>query len=215
MAGMSVADVRRMMIAVAHEVIANEEYLCHADREIGDGDHGMGMARGFKAVAGNLGEESFTGVYQIFFAIGRTLIKTMGGASGIIFGLLFYAGAKDQPDKEELDASDLAGLLRRSLREIMAKGGARAGDKTMLDALEPMVEALEESAAEAESLPVALRKAADAAEAGKERSRAYIARFGKAKTLGERAIGFPDAGAVSLALIAKVMADWAAQNLRD
>lgn len=212
MNAMTVEDVRRMLLAVAEKIVASEEFLCQADREIGDGDHGVGMAKGFGAARDVLLKEAFTGVHQVFATVGRTLIKTMGGASGIVFGLLFYAGTKGREDKETMALADLAGLLERAQAEIMGKGGAKVGDKTMLDALDPMVRALRASAARKETLALGLKEAAAAAEEGMEASKGLVARFGKAKALGERAIGYPDAGAVSLTLIGRAMAEWAAQN---
>jgi dihydroxyacetone kinase phosphoprotein-dependent L subunit len=207
---MSIDQVRSMMIAVSEAIVKNEQLLCEADRKIGDGDHGLGMAKGFKAAAVMLPNESLASINMIFSKIGQTLIKTMGGASGIIFGLLFYAGTKNMEDVTELTLEHFTALLERSMQEIMLKGGACVGDKTMLDALAPYVESLRKSEAAKDDLETALHAAAIAAEAGKEQSKAYIAKFGKAKTLGERAVGYPDPGAISFTIISRTMAEWVA-----
>ena len=213
MAMLSAAQAKAMMMAVAQSVIENKEFLCEADRNIGDGDHGIGMANGFEAAYNQLNSKEFTDVYQVFFTVGRTMIKVMGGASGIIFGLLFYAGAKNMPPKEAITQEEYAEIFNQACLEIKAKGQANLGDKTLIDALVPMVASMQKSAADGVSFPTMLEAAYQAAEQGKEDSKNYIAKLGKAKTLGERAIGYPDAGCVSLTVILKAMVDWANQNL--
>jgi dihydroxyacetone kinase phosphoprotein-dependent L subunit len=210
---LSAVQVKEMMLQVAKAMIESKEALCQADRNIGDGDHGIGMAEGFGAVLRELEDREFDDIYQIFFTIGRTLIKTMGGASGIIFGLLFYAGAKNMPPKPEITTGEYYELFRKALSEVQAKGGAQLGDKTIVDALSPMVESLKDSVAQNLSFKEMLSRAYLAAEQGKEDSKQYVAKFGKAKTLGERAIGFPDPGCVSLSIIAKACSEWGKTNL--
>lgn len=212
MPGLTAAQVKSMLLAVSETVISNKEYLCEADRNIGDGDHGIGMANGFEAAQKELNAAEFTDVYQVFSTVGRTMIKVMGGASGIIFGLLFYAGAKNMPPAAELSPAGLAEIFEKALTEIQAKGQAKLGDKTLIDGLEPMVGAMKRCAEAGEPLPVVLEAAVQAAEQGKEATKKYVARVGKAKTLGERSLGYPDAGCVSLTVITRAMSDWAKQN---
>jgi dihydroxyacetone kinase-like protein len=211
---LTAAQAKAMMIDVAKTIVDAKEALCQADRNIGDGDHGVGMATGFEAAGEALQSQEFSDVYQVFSTVGRTMIKTMGGASGIIFGLLFYAGSKNAAPQEELTVAGFSELFAKALAEIQAKGQAKVGDKTVVDALSPMVDALKECAAQDLSFPETLAKASQAAEEGKEASRNYIAKFGKAKTLGERALGFPDAGAVSLTLIMSSMLEWVKMNMQ-
>lgn len=213
MARLTAAQAKAMMLEVAQTVIANKEFLCEADRNIGDGDHGIGMANGFEAAHNELISNDFTDVYQVFSTIGRTMIKVMGGASGIIFGLLFYAGAKNMPPKNEITQVELAEIFEKASLEIKAKGQAKLGDKTLIDALDPMVASMKANAAHEASFPEMLDAAYQAAEDGKEASKNYVAKLGKAKTLGERAIGYPDAGCVSLTVIVKAMSTWAKENL--
>jgi dihydroxyacetone kinase phosphoprotein-dependent L subunit len=213
MPGLTAAQAKSMLLAVAQTVIDSKEYLCEADRNIGDGDHGIGMANGFEAAQKELNSNEFNDVYQVFSMTGRTMIKVMGGASGIIFGLLFYAGAKNMPPAAEVTPEQFAEIFEKALREIEAKGQAKLGDKTLIDALDPMVKALNASAAQGAGFPAMLDAGLQAAEQGKEASKNYIAKLGKAKTLGERAIGYPDAGCVSLTVITRAMRDWANQNL--
>jgi len=125
----------------------------------------------------------------------------------------FYAGGRNMTSQSEIGISEFSHMFDKALAEIQAKGHAEVGDKTVVDALYPMVVSLRQSSESALPFKEALRRAYLAAEEGKEASKNYVAKFGKAKTLGERAIGFPDPGAVSLSLIAKAMSDWAEKNL--
>ncbi len=213
MAKMSAFQAKDMMIHVAKAVIESKELLCEADRNIGDGDHGIGMAAGFEQCREELEARQFTDVYDVFSTSGRTMVRTMGGASGIIFGMLFYAGSKEMIPKSEMCLAKFASMFEKALAAIQERGHAEVGDKTVVDALHPMVMSLHQSVEDGLSFKEALRRAYVAAEEGKEASKQYIAKFGKAKTLGERAIGYPDAGAVSLSIIAKAMSDWAESNL--
>lgn len=213
MGHLTASQARSMMMAVATAVINAKELLCDVDRQVGDGDHGIGMAKGFAAARTALEARDAEDVYGVFATVGRTLMRVMGGASGIIFGLLFYAGSKNRPPQPALTPQEFAALFQTGLREIQAKGQAKLGDKTIVDALAPMVDALTDSVFQEVSFKDMLDRAYQAAAMGTERSKGYIARLGKAKPLGERAIGYPDAGAVSLTLIAETMRTWASDHL--
>lgn len=208
-------QVKAMFLHVADVVVAAKEQLCDADRNIGDGDHGIGMALGFEAARKELETHDYDDVYAVFGTVGRTMIRVMGGASGIIFGLLFYAGAKNKPPQPSLTTAEFAEIFNQALAEIQAKGQASPGDKTLVDGLQPMVAAMQESAANGDGFKLMLKQATAAAEAGKEKSKQYVARFGKAKTLGERAVGFPDAGCVTLTVISAAMSEWMDNNLPE
>jgi dihydroxyacetone kinase phosphoprotein-dependent L subunit len=207
------AQTRDMLMYVARAVIGAKEQLCAADRNIGDGDHGIGMEKGFDAVLKELEGNEVRDVYSIFSTTGRTMIRVMGGASGIIFGLLFYAGSKNMPEKDSITTKEFAEIFEKALIEIQVKGQAKQGDKTLVDGLIPMVEAMKVAAQNGEDFKQFLTDAYEAAEVGKQASAGYIARFGKSKTLGERAVGFPDAGCVSLTVITNAMRLWAQHNL--
>lgn len=198
-----------MLLAVADSVIANEPYLSEADRNLGDGDHGLGMQRGFTAVKEKLaGMNPEEGIDKLFSAAGMAMISSMGGASGAIFGTLFRDGGKSLASRAELDAAGYAAFLRGACDGVTARGKAKPGDKTMVDALHPAAE----KAAEVTGLPLseAMAAVATAAEAGRNASKAMIATLGRAKTLGEKSVGFPDAGACSVAIILRTMSDFAA-----
>ncbi len=195
--------LKRALMGAADLVLAETESLTRADQAIGDGDHGIGMARGFTAVKAGLGE-SGTGIPMILEFVGKTLMMKVGGSSGAIFGTLFLSGAKAVADAP-MDSESLARFLEAGLESVQKRGGARPGDKTLVDALAPAAEAARAHA----SAPVrdCLKAAARAADQGLERTRHLVATLGRAKTLGERSLGHPDPGAMSMALVLRGMAE--------
>lgn len=200
-------DCRQMLMYVAEKIEKNEGFLTKVDSEIGDGDHGMGMAAGMKKAKEKLetmyGEEN---VYAVFEAAGKEMLLSMGGASGVIFGSLFLEGAKGAEAKEILEAEDFMEMEIKSLNAIKERGKAGVGDKTMVDALSPAVEGMKKSCKK--GFPEMLRAAEKCAAEGVENTKNFIARFGRAKSLGERAIGYQDAGATSTWLIFKGMREF-------
>lgn len=197
---LNVEDTRNMLLYVADKIIANKPYLTEVDSAIGDGDHGIGMAGGMqKAKKKLLKMENEQNVYQVFETAGQAMLMSMGGASGVIFGSLYLAGAKGMEAKEILTAQDIAEMEEKSLLAIQKRGGAKPGDKTMVDALAPAVDALKEHAEE--GLLEMMKAAEEAARQGVENTKQYIAKYGRAKSLLERAIGYQDAGATSVYLI--------------
>ena len=201
-----------MLLSIADKIIAAEPELSEADRKLGDGDHGIGMQRGMEAAKAKLAEldESAT-VGDLFGGMGMAMMSSMGGASGVVFGSMFRAGTKALKDSPEAFTSEgLFALLQSAGETVMKRGGAKPGDKTMLDALIPAAE----KAGECASLPISesLEQVAAAAETGRDDSCALIATMGRAKTLGEKSIGHPDAGACSVAIILRTMADCATNS---
>ena len=205
---LTAAQLKSMLMHTCQVMVDSQEIMCEADRNIGDGDHGIGMAKGFEAALQELQKQEFDDVYKIFFTIGRTMIKEMGGASGIIFGTLFYAGSKNIEPSPVLTVENFCTVFAKALTEIKARGQAQVGDKTVVDALQPMVEAMQQNIEKDLSFEEMTQIALEAAIQGKDNSKQYIARFGRAKTLGDRAVGYPDPGAVSLTLIMQSMLDW-------
>ena len=201
-------QVRLMLLQVADAIIAAEPMLSQADRDLGDGDHGLGMARGMEAVKEQLDKLDPGTVEQVFVTTGTAMMSSMGGASGALFGTLFRAGGKALAGRPALDSEGLAVFLQAALDGVMKRGGAKPGDKTMIDALAPAAE--EAGKVIGKPLPEALAAVAAAAEAGKDASKAMVAQFGRAKTLGDACIGFPDAGACSITIILATMRDFAA-----
>lgn len=201
-------QVRLMLLQVADAIIVAEPMLSQADRDLGDGDHGLGMARGMEAVKVQLEKLDPGTVEQVFVTTGTAMMSSMGGASGALFGTLFRAGGKALAGRPVLDSEGLAVFLQAALDGVMKRGGAKPGDKTMIDALAPAAEEAEKVIGK--PLTEALAAVAAAAEAGKEASKAMVAQFGRAKTLGDACIGFPDAGACSITIILATMRDFAA-----
>lgn len=202
-------ETRDMMLAVAAKIIQSEPILTDADRALGDGDHGVGMERGMNAVIEALQGTSFEQVGKVFVAVGTAMMSSMGGASGALFGTFFRSGGKAIGDGATFGPAELASLVREGTDALMARGGAKQGDKTMVDALVPAAEAAV-GAAGSSDLVSALAAVAAAAEAGKEASKDLIATMGRAKTLGEKSLGKPDAGAVSVAIIFATMSEFVA-----
>lgn len=200
-------QVRLMLLQVADAIIAAEPMLSQADRDLGDGDHGLGMARGMEAVKDQLEKLDPGTVEQVFVTTGTAMMSSMGGASGALFGTLFRAGGKALAGRPALDSEGLAVFLQAALDGVMKRGGAKPGDKTMIDALAPAAE--EASKVIGKPLNEALTAVATSAEAGKDASKAMVAQFGRAKTLGDACIGFPDAGACSITIILATMRDFA------
>ncbi len=202
---LSPAEVVEMLNLVADRIIEAEPMLSEADRNLGDGDHGLGMKRGMEAVKEKLSAGVDT-VEKAFASTGMAMMSSMGGASGAIFGTLWRSGGKALAGRETFDSQGLADLIRHGLDAVMARGGAKPGDKTMIDALDPAATKAAEVAGQ--PLDQAIVAVAQAAIDGRETSKAMIATMGRAKTLGEQSIGHPDAGACSVAVIFEAMRDY-------
>lgn len=196
-----------MLMYIANKIIEKKQLLTEIDSAIGDGDHGIGMAGGMKMVKQKLSAmERTDNVYHVFTEAGKAMLMSMGGASGVIFGSLYLEGAKDMETVKSIGAKELAMMERKSLNAIKQRGKAKAGDKTMVDALEPAVIAMEENIDK--GLLGMLKEAEKAAMTGMENTKKYIAKFGRAKSLMERAIGHQDAGATSVWLIFQGMREY-------
>ena len=199
-------EVKAMLILACERIIAAEPMLSQADRDLGDGDHGMGMERGMRAAIEKLNAAEVESIEKAFSTVGMAMMSSMGGASGAIFGTFFRNGGKALNGKDTFDASGLAAFLKAGVDGVKQRGGAAIGDKTCVDAMEPAANKAAEVADQ--SLPEAITAVAAAADAGKEASKAMIAKFGRAKTLGEACIGFPDAGACSVVVIIDAFRDF-------
>ncbi|GAA0565927.1 dihydroxyacetone kinase subunit DhaL [Paractinoplanes ferrugineus] len=182
----------------ARLVEQHQDLLTELDSAIGDADHGANLHRGMSAVVEVLRAETPSTPAELFKRTGMTLVSTVGGASGPLYGTAFLRMSATAGEAETLDAGDLAKILRAALEGVVTRGKAQAGDKTMYDALAPAVRALEEAVGTGQPLAEALDAAARAAERGREATTAMIARKGRASYLGERSAGHPDPGATSV-----------------
>jgi len=202
-------QAKEMLLYVAESIIEAKPMLTEVDSAIGDGDHGIGMAGGLKKAKDKLLKmEEPSDVYAVFAAAGKAMLMSMGGASGVIFGSMFLGGAKGMEPAAEIDAGQFADMMKRSLAVIKERGKAEVGDKTMVDALSPAVDALLAHAGE--GFAPMLEKAQEAALVGVESTKSFEAKFGRAKTQGTT-IGFQDAGATSVWIILKSMYEYAAR----
>lgn len=199
------AWAQRWIELAAAQVAEQRDYLVDLDRAIGDGDHGENMDRGFKASVEALGQAQPASVAEVLKTVAKTLMSTVGGAAGPLYGTAFLRASKAAGDGE-LDGAGVAALIAGALDGIQARGKATTGEKTMVDAWTPALEAAR-AAAEAGSDPVAvLEAAATAAEAGAAATEPMRATKGRASYLGERSIGHLDPGAVSTSLILRAAA---------
>ncbi|MER5833049.1 dihydroxyacetone kinase subunit DhaL [Streptomyces sp. NPDC002130] len=192
---------RRWMTATAASVDREAERLTALDSPIGDADHGSNLQRGFTAVVTVLEKEAPGTPGGVLTLAGRQLISTVGGASGPLYGTLLRRTGKALGDAEEVSAEQLAEALRAGVDAVMTLGGAAPGDKTMIDALVPAVDALGESFAAART----------AAEEGAVATTPLQARKGRASYVGERSIGHQDPGATSSALLIAGLAEAAGE----
>lgn len=205
---MEKADFQAALSKAAEAVVSAKDALTHADQAIGDGDHGIGMARGFRAFADALAKLETADASASLQAGGKAVMMKSGGASGAIFGTFFSAAGKALPPSDHVKAPALAAAFAEGLAAVKARGGAKAGDKTMIDAVEPALAALSD-AGEAD-LAQALAAMARGARAGMEATRDMIATTGKARALGERSLGYPDPGAMTFTIFCEALAASAA-----
>jgi phosphoenolpyruvate---glycerone phosphotransferase subunit DhaL len=197
--------VRRWVRAFADSVADNADYLTRLDAAIGDADHGANMTRGLKAVVAKLDDGAEESPSAVLKQVGMTLVSTVGGASGPLYGTFFLRMAAAVGGAAELDTPALAAALRAGLEGVVARGKAEQGDKTMVDALAPAVDAFD-AALGGEEPDGALRAAAHAAAQGRDATTPMQARKGRASYLGERSVGHQDPGATSMALLIEAAA---------
>jgi dihydroxyacetone kinase-like protein len=197
----STAALDEWMRSFARLVAENKAALTDLDAAIGDGDHGENMDRGMRAAVTALDDTRPATASALFNKVGMTLVSTVGGASGPLFGTLFLRIGASLGDTAEVSLPQLASALHAGLDGVVARGKAEAGDKTMFDALAPAVEALETAAANGVDTTDALKLALNAAESGRDATTPMLARKGRASYLGERSVGHQDPGATSIALL--------------
>jgi phosphoenolpyruvate---glycerone phosphotransferase subunit DhaL len=193
------------MAHVADAITAQRDYLVQLDAAIGDGDHGVNMQRGFDAVVRALATDEQAPPGKLLILAGKTLVSTVGGASGPLWGSALRRAGRTLGDAPTFDAARLVDALEAAVAAIVDLGAASPGDKTMVDALQPAVAALREGVGSGGSLVAALGAAGAAAEAGMRATVPLQARKGRASYLGERSIGHQDPGATSAALVIRAL----------
>ncbi|WP_187250125.1 dihydroxyacetone kinase subunit DhaL [Microbacterium sp. 4-7] len=195
------------------DVIAEKrEWLTELDSAIGDADHGANMARGMDAVVAKLDSGVPDTVDELLKTVGMTLVSSVGGASGPLYGTLFLRMGMAAGPVTELDGAGLGGSLRAGLDGIVARGKAEAGDKTMFDAMAPAVDAFDAAISGGGDLSAATAAAAEAAASGRDATESLVARKGRASYLGERSAGHLDPGAASTTLLFESLAQATAES---
>jgi dihydroxyacetone kinase-like protein len=204
---MTTEDVLRWLRQLAQVLQENRDYLTQLDAAIGDADHGINMDRGFKAVSEKLSTITNADIGTILKTVGTTLVSTVGGASGPLYGTAFLRAGIATSGKQELSEADLVSMLTAFVEGIKARGKAQLGEKTMLDALLPALDAARKAESEGLDLAHLLHQSSEAAKEGAENTIPLLATKGRASYLGERSIGHQDPGATSSWLILKALAD--------
>jgi dihydroxyacetone kinase-like protein len=185
----------------------NKDYLTELDAAIGDADHGINMERGFKKVVTQLPTVADKDIGSILKMVSMTLISTVGGASGPLYGTLFLRASTVVADKQELNEQDMLAMLQAGLDGVVGRGKAPLGDKTMVDALSPAVTAFGQAVAAGENILSAMQKAVAAAEKGMQDTTPMQAKKGRASYLGQRSVGHQDPGATSVYLMLQSLLD--------
>lgn len=202
------------MKAVKTALNENKEFLTQLDGAIGDADHGINMSRGFDAVVAKLEADPEDDPAALLKKVGMTLLSTVGGTSGPLYGTAFMRAAIPAQGKADIDQELAAQMLLSAIGGIKERGKAVRGEKTMIDALEPAYDAFEQGVKNGESFLKCLELACSAAENGVEYTKTIIAKKGRASYLGERSIGHQDPGATSSTIMLKTLMEFYRTNVR-
>lgn len=195
------------LICASKQIIDAEPYLTEIDTIIGDGDHGTGMKYGFTALGKTLQESSYATPYDLLHDSGLCLVRNMGGASGVLFGTLLIGGLDFIKEKNELNGTELVTFFSHSVASVQKRGRTNLGDKTMVDALVPAVQAMQQELKISDKIEDILLAGYQGALEGVEKSKQMLPRAGRSKNFRERAVGYPDPGAVSVSIIFKGLCD--------
>jgi dihydroxyacetone kinase-like protein len=201
------AQILAWLQRYADEIAKQKDFLTQLDAAIGDADHGANMHRGFQNVVTKTAAMSDQDIGAILKAVAMTLISTVGGASGPLYGTLFLQASIAAGAKKEISPEEFGAMLEKGVSGVVQRGKAVVGDKTMIDALEPAVDALKSALKAGEPLSEALSKAGEAAHRGVESTIPLVARKGRASYLGERSAGHQDPGATSSWLLIQTAAE--------
>lgn len=209
---MSSLDTKQMAAIIegmTKKIEAEKEYLTELDNEIGDGDHGINLSRGFEAVEKKLPSLAGGDIGALLKGVGMQLVSTVGGASGPLYGTAFMKAGMACKGLTEIDGPAFVKAMEAAVNGIKMRGKATEGEKTMLDALCPALKVMQDDVAAGKSLKEALQDAAQAAEKGVEYTKTIIATKGRASYLGERSLGHQDPGATSSLYLLQVLAEMA------
>ena len=215
MASVSERDAGPLVLDMAAAVVREQAFLSEIDGKIGDGDHGINMGKGFRLAADRLRAGGPFGLAHGLDTLGDTLLSDIGGSMGPLYGSCFTEMAGALNGAERIDAGVFAAMLRAGHAAVTDLGGAKPGDKTLIDVLAPATAAFEAAQAAGEPFAACLAAMRRAAEAGLESTRDMVARIGRASRLGERSRGTLDAGAASCSLLLGTLADGLTTLLHD
>lgn len=202
----STSQMLKALEAMCDTIETEKEYLSELDGAIGDGDHGVNMAKCFREVKKKLTESTAADMNTLFNDVGMVVLNSVGGAMGALYGTFFLKMAQESSGKQGLGLSDLVRMFKTAEQGILDIGKASLGDKTLLDTLSPAVRALEQGEKSGQSLQAALTAFEQAAQKGMESTKDMLAKMGRASRLGERTIGHQDAGATSCYFILRSLA---------
>ncbi len=197
----TVEELKQMFLNAAELIEMREPYLTEIDEAIGDGDHGFGVKRGFSAVKTLLENRDWHSVRELLHAVSVELVKSMGGASGVIFGTMFFGGLEDVAEGDTITLKEFGAYLLAGERAIEKRGKARPGQKTMLDALYPACAAYQEALTYSEESREVLRAAWEGARQGARDSEKLLPGTGRSRNFAEKAVGLPDPGAETTSYI--------------
>ncbi|NJM70858.1 MAG: dihydroxyacetone kinase subunit L [Scytonema sp. RU_4_4] len=196
-------EILRWLQTFAAQIEQNKDYLTQLDAAIGDADHGINMHRGFKKAIAQLSTVADKDIGSILKAVSMTLISSIGGASGPLYGTLFLRASTAVAGKQELTDEDMLGMFKAGLDGVLGRGKAQLGDKTMIDVLSPSVTAFQQAVSEGKGTLEAMQQSVAAAEQGVKDTIPMVAKKGRASYLGERSVGHQDPGATSSYLMLK------------
>ncbi|NVP58684.1 dihydroxyacetone kinase subunit DhaL [Mycoplana rhizolycopersici] len=207
------ASAGGIVLAMADRIVENRAYLSEIDGKIGDGDHGVNMAKGFGMAAERLKGKDLS-LAASLETLGTILMTEIGGSMGPLYGVMFTEFAEKLEGVDAIDAAAYSRMLHAGLEGIQSIGSAKVGDKTLLDTFVPAVEAFDKAAADGKSFGEALDALVAAAEIGRDSTINLVAKIGRASRLGERSLGVLDAGATSCAIILKELSEGARDRLQ-
>lgn len=193
--------------AMAEAVMTQRDHLSALDSTVGDGDHGVSLAKALGEAARQATALGDPSPESVLHTAGSVVQNTMGGVSGILLGAFFLGMARAVTGRPSATLSDVAEMLAAGLSEVQRRGKAGRGDKTMVDALAPAVKAAQTADAEGQPLVVGAQQIAESARLGAKSTKGMVAKFGRAKFLGERSLGYQDAGATSMSIMLSALAE--------
>jgi dihydroxyacetone kinase-like protein len=208
-------DVLEYLQRAAKVIKENKEYLTELDSAIGDADHGINMDRGFQAILNNFKSLEDKDIGSILKSSGMFLVSSVGGAGGPLYGTAFMQAGSVLAGKFEIEGQEILQAFEAALKGIIMRGKASKGDKTMIDAIDPAIEAMKKVLSNSSDVVNALEEAASAAEQGMKETIPMLAKKGRASYLGERSIGHQDPGATSSCLLIKLMAEMAKEKSQN